>query len=167
MFDWVLNSSITCNVRQKFINERLCFFFFQLYQSLTSLIFIFNEKSLTLMKYHWYKTKQCQMTTISQQHTYHLFGRAENSSEANRDLVQLIIKTTEPFAFFFFLLPFFLREAISQSPNFLIWLLGQYAHFTLIEALLKCKTQLRVEFHLFQIIWGIRALWGKWAQIEP
>ena len=144
-----------------------CFFFFQLYQSLSALIFIFNEKSLTLMKYHWYKTKQCQMTTISQQHTYHLFRRAENSSEANRDLVQLIIKTTEPFCVFFLFTSFFFCKSISKSPNFLIWLLGQYAHFTLIEALLKCKTQSRVEFHLFQIIGGIRALWGKWAQIEP
>ena len=102
MFCWVLNSSFTCNIRQEFINERLCFFCCRLYRSLTGLIFTFNEKSLKLMKYHWCKTKQCQMTTISQRQTYHLFGRAENSREANKDLVQLSIKTTELFCIFFF-----------------------------------------------------------------
>ena len=40
-------------------------------------------------------------------------------------------------------------------------------HFTSIEALLECKTYLRIEFQLFWGIWGIRALWGNGAQIEP
>ena len=47
------------------------------------------------------------MTTILQQQTYHLFGHVENSREANKDLVQLIMSAAE-------------------LPNFLIWLLGQY-----------------------------------------
>ena len=118
MFDWVLNSSVTCNIRQKFINERLCFFCFRLYRSLTCLIFLFND-----LLYRWCKTKQCQMTTISQRQAYHLLGRAEISSKANKDPVQLSVKTTELFCVFFFFIYFSLKgnKQVSRFSHLFTW----------------------------------------------